>query len=76
MRKGDLILFDNEEEGRYGTITCDPYSKPVWGSSGHDDDIAIVSMISVPLGPNWGDHSGRVRRYRYSHLTRIASVVQ
>ncbi len=75
-RKGDLILFNEEFPGMYGTITCDPYSKPVWGSSGHDDDIAIVSMISVFLGPHWGGDAGRTVNYKYTVLRRIASVVQ
>ena len=73
MRKGDLILFDEEILGKYGTVICDPYSKPIWGSSGHEDDIAIVSMISVL---HWGKSSDRIKRYRYAHLRRIASIVQ
>ncbi len=73
MKKGDLLLFNEEIVGKYGTVVCNPYSKPIWGSSGHEDDIAIVSMISVL---HWGTGTGKIKRYRYSHLRRIASVVQ
>ena len=73
MRKGDLLLFNEEILGKYGTVICDPYNKPIWGSSGHEDDIAVVSMISVI---HWGEGLSKIKRYRYSHLSRIASVVQ
>ena len=76
MRKGDLILFNQDQVGMYATVMSNPYNKPVWGSSGHQDDIAIVSMITVLLGPNWGAESGKIKRYRYSHLSRIAGIVQ
>jgi hypothetical protein len=76
MRKGDLLLFNQDQLGMYGTVMCDPYSKPVWGSSGHHDDIAIVSMITVLLGPHWAADAGKIKRYRYSHLSRISGVVQ
>ena len=75
MKKGDLIAFDKNHDGCYGTIIS-TYSKPVWGDSGHPDDIEIASMIKVLLGPNWGEHANTMRNFRWSHLQRIASVVQ
>ena len=76
MKKGDLIKFNERWSDKclFGTITCDPYSKPIWGD--HPDDIEIASMISVMFGPGFGERSGKVQTFRYSQLKRIASVVK
>ena len=77
MKKGDLIKFKDQyrHEGLFGTITCNPFSKPIWGSD-HPEDIEIVSMVSVLFGPGFGNRSGKIQTLRVSKLKRIASVVR
>ena len=76
MKKGDLILFNERwsDKGLFGTVTCDPYNKPIWGD--HPEDIEIASMIKVMFGPGFGERSGKVQAFRYSQLRRIAKVVR
>jgi hypothetical protein len=76
MKKGDLIKFNDQyrHKGLFGTITCDPYSKAIWGD--HPDDIEIASMVRVMFGPGFGERSGKVQSFRCSQLRRIASVVR
>ena len=76
MKKGDLIKFNDQyrHAGLFGTITCNPFSKPIWGD--HPDDIEIASMVSVLFGPGFGGRSGKIQTFRVSKLRRIASVVR
>tara|TARA_B100001093_G_scaffold76509_1_gene67349 strand:- start:7851 stop:8081 length:231 start_codon:yes stop_codon:yes gene_type:complete len=76
MKKGDLVKFNDQCKhlGLFGTITCDPYSKAIWGD--HPEDIEIASMISVLFGPGFGESTGKIQTFRYSHLKRIASIVR
>jgi hypothetical protein len=76
MKKGDLIKFNDQyrHKGLFGTITCDPYNKPIWGD--HPDDIEIASMVKVMFGPGFGERSGKVQAFRCSQLRKIARVVR
>tara|TARA_Y100001963_G_C6646264_1_gene383458 strand:+ start:416 stop:640 length:225 start_codon:yes stop_codon:yes gene_type:complete len=46
MKIGTL-LRNNETPSVIALVTKEPYSKPVWGSSGHPEDIAVVTFMQI-----------------------------
>ena len=44
MQAGDLLRFHNEG---LAIVVKGTYHKRVWGSSGHPEDIRIVSMVDI-----------------------------
>tara|TARA_Y100001937_G_C7082066_1_gene313493 strand:+ start:213 stop:422 length:210 start_codon:yes stop_codon:yes gene_type:complete len=69
MKKGDLIKFNSS--GKTAIVTSNPYNKPVWGASGHPEDIEIATMIEV----TFTNQSPAKKKFRLSYLRRAAKVV-
>lgn len=74
MKKGDLIKFN--ESNLTAIIVSGPYNKPIWGDSGHPEDIEIASIVEiVRTGNGWGSRTGQKRGYRLRRLRRLAKVI-
>ena len=41
------VLRDNNYPSVTALVIREPFSKPVWGSSGHPEDIAIVTFVEI-----------------------------
>ena len=76
MKEGDLIRF-HENPLMTAIITRGPFHKRVWGSSGHPEDIEIVSIYEiVRVGTGWKEAvRGKKKQMRGDYLRRIADVV-
>ena len=67
MKVGDLLRFHGEG---MAIVVSDVYHKRVWGSSGHPDDIKIVSMIDI-----MHMHNGHKQSKSLSFINRQCEVI-
>ena len=68
MKKGDLLRLHNS--GGMAIVVSDVYHKSVWGSSGHPEDIKIVSMIDIKYM-----HNGFKKRRSLSYIIKHYEVI-
>jgi len=67
---------EHERGAMMAIVVKGPYNKRCWGTSGHPDDIEIVTMIQVMrIGHGWHDIQGKLREYKLSYLRKIAEVI-
>jgi hypothetical protein len=41
------VLRNNNNSSLTALVIKEPFSKPVWGNSGHPEDIAIVTFVEI-----------------------------
>ena len=78
VKEGDLIAWKSKHGviKSYGIIIKGPYSKRRWGSSGHPEDIEILTMVKVlRIGPGWPSNSAKSVEYKLSSLLMDTEVV-
>ena len=74
MKKGDLIKFN--DSSLTAIIVKGPYNKPIWGDSGHPEDIEIASIVEIlRTGDGWGQAQGKISSRRFRSLLRDAKVI-
>ncbi len=67
MKVGDLLRFHNEG---MAIVVSDVYHKSVWGSSGHPEDIKIVSKVDIKHM-----HNGHKQSITLSFLHKHCEVI-
>ena len=67
MKVGDLIEYPS---GKRAIVVCGIYSKPKWGSSGHPEDVAIVSKVDI----RWME-DGHRQAVDLNYLSRYCRVI-